>query len=692
MSSAEFSADGARLVTASSDRTAQLWDARTGRRLAEPLGMNAPLKTAAFSAEGGRVLTAGGRSLRLWGTPWLAAQPLRLGTGLFTKTAGFSPDGRRVLLARADGTARLYDRRTGEPVGQPMVHRGLLVAAQFSPDGRWVLTASQDGTARLWHGATGEPATPPLAHEGQPGDAAFSPDGRLIVTVTEAGSVRIWNAPTGQPLTPVLKHAEAVNVARFSPDSRWLVTGSSDGFVRIWDAHRGDAIGRPLAHDRLVHDAGFSPDGSRLVTTSADGTARLWNTATWEPAGAPLVLGRPVVAARFLPGGRRLVTADADGRLGVWDVDEGRLLVEIRGMDSAGLFQVRTDGAFLAAATTDGPIQLLEAAALQPATSAFSSDRMPHALGFSPDGRHLLSASSGAFLWDVPLGKSLCPTWLGLLAELVGGRVLQPQHVLADSSLDPVRTIAQIERQLQQESADDDWAVWARWFLAPARDRAISPHSALTLSNDVRRLSSPDASSIRAQRLALTAGDPELLASLPPEADLRAAPDAVASRSAPPGPQIYDGRLRHGWEDYSWCQVEFGGADTSPASPTGPRPMVVKVAPWQALYLHHAPFNPEGFDRLSFWIHGGEAEKSLIVRATIRGTAQPLIPISPPAHVWTHVVLPLKALHAAGDAGFDGFWIQEAQGKNQSAFYVDRVELLPPGDAGDRPEPPAPPR
>ena len=35
--SAKFSPDGRRIVTASDDGTAQVWDAQTGRRLTEPL-------------------------------------------------------------------------------------------------------------------------------------------------------------------------------------------------------------------------------------------------------------------------------------------------------------------------------------------------------------------------------------------------------------------------------------------------------------------------------------------------------------------------------------------------------------------------------------------------------------------------------------------------------------------------------
>ena len=689
---AEFSGDGAKLLTASTDQSVQLWDAGAERRLAEPLDTSASLKAAHFSPDGRQVLTAGGRSFRLWGRPWLAAMPLRAGEGFFTRMAHFSPDGRRLLAARADGTARMYDTRTGEALGQPLVHRGLVVVSLFSPDGRRILTASHDRTARLWRVADSEPATPPLAHEGQVEMAEFSPDGNSVMTVTDEGSVRIWSALTGDPQTPVLKHAEAVNVARFSPDNRWLATGSSDGLARFWDARNGAATGPPLVHHQPVNDAQFSPDSSRLVTASADGTAQVWNTATRTAAGPAMVHGRSLVAVRFTPDGRRVVTADFDGKLSVWDAQDGRLLVASKCLDFTALFGMRGDGAFLVGAGPEGRMLLLEAVTLQPVAPVFPHDRLLHSVCFSPDGRRAAGAATGASVWDVPLGQSPCPPWLGLLAEAVSGKVLRAQHVLEESTLDSPQTLAGLDQLLPRENSTNDWELWARWFLTPPGDRTTSPHSHLTLSNYVRRLDVPQVISTAAERLALTAGDPELLVRLPrvPETSATALPSAgpPGDHQPPPGPVIYDGSLENGWDDYSWCQVDFGGSNSVAA---GRQPMAVKVGPWQALYLHHAPFRPDGYDRLSFWIHGGEADQTLVVRITVHGTAQPLIPLSPRAHLWTQVVLSLQALHAAGEAGFDGFWIQDGLGKNQGTFYLDGIEFLPPGALPDHREPPPPP-
>jgi dipeptidyl aminopeptidase/acylaminoacyl peptidase len=53
-----FSPDGARIVTASADTTARVWDAATGKPIAALAGHDDSVNRAAFSPDGARVVTA----------------------------------------------------------------------------------------------------------------------------------------------------------------------------------------------------------------------------------------------------------------------------------------------------------------------------------------------------------------------------------------------------------------------------------------------------------------------------------------------------------------------------------------------------------------------------------------------------------------------------------------------------------
>ena len=58
MNSAAFSPDGSRVVTASSDHTAWVWDAKIGAALATLSGHTDVVYSAVFSPDGSRVVTA----------------------------------------------------------------------------------------------------------------------------------------------------------------------------------------------------------------------------------------------------------------------------------------------------------------------------------------------------------------------------------------------------------------------------------------------------------------------------------------------------------------------------------------------------------------------------------------------------------------------------------------------------------
>src|SRR5262249_12002751 len=149
-----FSPDGRRLVTASSDRTAQLWDATSGEALLErPLRHAGPVRDVSFSPDGGRGWTSG-----------------------------------------ADTRARVGDAARGAPVLPPLQPFGSVEVARFSADGGWVATASADNTGRVWDGTTGEPLTPALGHRGwgRITDVAFSPTGDRFVTASAAGTAQGW--------------------------------------------------------------------------------------------------------------------------------------------------------------------------------------------------------------------------------------------------------------------------------------------------------------------------------------------------------------------------------------------------------------------------------------------------------------------------------------------------------------------
>jgi len=172
--SAAFSSDGQRVLTASWDGTARVWDAETGRPI------------AVLQEHGGLV------------------------------SAAFSPDGRRVVTGSwGDETARIWDAETGRlivaleaherPVSRSVYSRVGVSSVAFSTDGRRVVAASQD-TAWIWDAESGRIVA--LLQGNRGGIAALSPDGRRAVTTSGYGEGRIWRVfPATQDLVDAAKGA-----------------------------------------------------------------------------------------------------------------------------------------------------------------------------------------------------------------------------------------------------------------------------------------------------------------------------------------------------------------------------------------------------------------------------------------------------------------------------------------------------
>ena len=115
--SASFSPDGGRIVTASEDGTARVWNAGNGRLVAELKGHSSAVLRASFSPEGGRIVTASGDgTARVWNAGDGRLEAELKGHGNYVQSASFSPEGGRIITASRDWTARVWDAGDGRLV------------------------------------------------------------------------------------------------------------------------------------------------------------------------------------------------------------------------------------------------------------------------------------------------------------------------------------------------------------------------------------------------------------------------------------------------------------------------------------------------------------------------------------------------------------------------------------------------
>ncbi len=354
-----FSPDGTRILTASGDGTAKLWDATSGK-LITSFGHQDEVNHATFSQDGTRILTASAdNSAKLWD----AASGKLIASfdhGDEVNDAVFSPDGARILTASKDKTAKLWDGASGRLIAS-FVHQDEISHGAFSPDGTRILTASRDKTAKLWDAASGK-LIASFDHQGSVKNAAFSPDGARILTASADHSAKLWDAASGKLLASFAHQDEVGGVVRverslggvgsyrairmslqaaFSTDGTRILTAGKDKTAKLWDATSGKSISS-LVHQDTVENATFSANGTRILTASTDHSANLWDTASGKLIASFEHLG-PFFHAAFSPDGTRILTASADHSAKLWDRPRASLWppLTIR-MRSTTLHSVRT--------------------------------------------------------------------------------------------------------------------------------------------------------------------------------------------------------------------------------------------------------------------------------------------------------------------------------------------------------------
>jgi len=192
-----FNTKSDKIVSASSDNTARVWNATSGKLIFKLIGHTDIVKSANFSFDDNKIVTASfDNTLKVWNAT--------SGTILYTITekkcrfneANFSPDGLRIVSACSDSVAKIWDVATGNLLMILKGHTDEVNSAVFSKNGNQIFTISNDNTMKIWDAYSGTILTTIDAHYGPIYSVCISNDGSRIYTSSKDNTLKIWAIAT----------------------------------------------------------------------------------------------------------------------------------------------------------------------------------------------------------------------------------------------------------------------------------------------------------------------------------------------------------------------------------------------------------------------------------------------------------------------------------------------------------------
>jgi WD40 repeat protein/beta-lactamase regulating signal transducer with metallopeptidase domain len=279
-----FSSDGKLLASGSHDRTAKLWELPTAM-MRFSLAHEDEVSAVGFFPDGTKLATGTRRSVRIWDVTSAANVTTLEGTPHWMHSLDISNDNQMLIAGyrgRGGDFVEVWNLSNNKRTAKFSGNQLLDGTATFGPNGDAIVAGPFDGTIRIWDPVTGEPVA--TMHDGTTDRLMhLSPDGLTVISANlDNGTIHVWSYVTGKIKATIPGRGRLYD-ATLSPDGRMYAT-SSGREIHLWDLATGKNVATLRGHSPPIMTLAFSPNGQSLASASV-GTLQLWDvkTAIAEP-------------------------------------------------------------------------------------------------------------------------------------------------------------------------------------------------------------------------------------------------------------------------------------------------------------------------------------------------------------------------------------------------------------------------
>ncbi|XP_029373766.1 ATG16 autophagy related 16-like 2 isoform X2 [Echeneis naucrates] len=277
-----FSSSSDMVATGGTDRVIKLWEVRTGSLTHKATldGSTEGITCIEFDPTGYKILAASyDKSALLWQRDDSVPKLTLTGHSRKVTAARFSSSPHQVVTGSADRTVRLWDLHRAACVQEVEV-------ASFCSDlvccANCIISGHYDSKIRIWDSRAAS-CVQELPAQGKVTSLDLSTDHRKLLSCCrddclQLVDLRMWSNDRMCFRAEGFKCGSDSTKAVISPDSCFLAAGSADGSIYIWNASTSSLEARlPDKHSSSISAVSWSLSGEYVVSVDKSRRAVLWS-------------------------------------------------------------------------------------------------------------------------------------------------------------------------------------------------------------------------------------------------------------------------------------------------------------------------------------------------------------------------------------------------------------------------------